>query len=78
MESISGYFLSHGSLAAWVIGAIFLLLFIGYFGLPFLVWAVVGLALLIGFGASSPVLLTFVGLALVFLITQMLIIPIKY
>lgn len=67
MESISGYFLSHGSQWAWVVGAIFLLLFIGYFSSPLIVWAIVGILLLVGFGASVPVILTFAVISLIFL-----------
>ncbi|MGZ3722361.1 MAG: acyl-CoA dehydrogenase, partial [Bdellovibrionales bacterium] len=45
------------------------LLCTGYFGLPFVVWAVLGAVALAGFGAPLPLFLFGVAVALVFLIT---------
>lgn len=68
MESMCGYFLTQGPLWAWIVGSVFLLLFVGYFGLPLFVWALVGLALLCGFGAPPIVLIAFAVVMLIFLV----------
>ncbi len=68
MDAIMGYFYTQGPLWAWVLGSIFLLLFIGYFGSPLIVWAVVGLILLAGFGAPVWLLAVFTIAMLVFLV----------
>lgn len=47
------------------------LLTTGYFGLPFIAWAVLLLACLVGFGAPMMVCLAFVAIAAVFLITPL-------
>lgn len=68
METICGYFLTQGPLWAWIVGSVILLLLIGYFGLPLIVWAVAGLAILVGFGAPTGFIIAFAAVMLVFLI----------
>jgi len=68
LSDYSGFFCSSGSLGIWVLGSVFLLLFIGYFGLPLIVWSVAGLLLLIGFGAPNILLLLYSLGMLIFLI----------
>jgi acyl-CoA dehydrogenase len=45
------------------------LLFIGFFDLPLLVWAVAGVVILLGFAAPAWLLIAFIAVMLVFLIT---------
>lgn len=72
MDSIlgqaSGFLLSAVPCWAAIVGSIVVLLFLGFFSAPLIVWTVVGLALLVGFGASSTFIAIYVVLALVFLI----------
>lgn len=63
-----GFFLENGSLALWIIGTIFLFLFIGFFDLPLFVWALAGLAALFGFGGPIWLLAAFTVLMLIFII----------
>lgn len=73
MDSIlsnwSGYFLTSGCLSLCIIGSIFLFLFIGFFDLPLMVWALAGLFVLLGFSAPSWLLAGFSALMLIFIIT---------
>lgn len=66
--SYSGYFCQSDFLGLWILGSVILLLFLGYFGLPLVVWAIVGLLLLFGFGAPIWLLAVFTAVMLVFLI----------
>lgn len=72
MDSILGQ--AHGylltSLPCWasIVGSIVVLLFLGFFGSPLLVWVIAGLALLIGFGASTTCLIAFIAVSALFLI----------
>ncbi len=71
MESFSGYlgyFLNNGPLWAWILGSIFALLIIGYLGSPLIVWAIAGLVILAGFGASFDVIAIYAVIMLLFLI----------
>ncbi len=68
MESICGYFLTQGSLWVWIVGSVVLLLLVGYFGLPLFVWAFLGLAILVGFGAPTVLIIAFAVVMLAFLI----------
>jgi acyl-CoA dehydrogenase len=58
------------SVPCWaaIVGSILVLLFIGFFGSPLIVWVIAGLLLLIGFGASTTVLLIFIAISALFLI----------
>ena len=72
MESMLGQ--AHGflcnSLPLWasIIGSIVVLLFIGFFSLPFFVWVLAGLALLVGFGAPTGLMIAYIVVVAVFLI----------
>ncbi|AGH95610.1 acyl-CoA dehydrogenase [Pseudobdellovibrio exovorus] len=66
--SYSGYFCQSDFLGLWILGSVVLLLFLGFFGLPLVVWAVVGLLLLFGFGAPVWLLTLYAAVMLVFLI----------
>src|SRR5688572_16736785 len=54
-----------------IIGSILLLLAIGFFGAPLIVWAVAGALILWLFGAPLWLLIAFAALMLVFLITPL-------
>lgn len=66
--SYSGFFYNTGSLGLWLLGSIFLLLFIGYLASPLIVWAIAGAILLFGLGVPSMVLFIYTLIMLVFLI----------
>lgn len=68
LNNYSGFFYNCGSCSLWIIGSIFLLLFIGYFGLPLVVWTVAGFAILLGLGLPTPLLVAYAIIMLVFLI----------
>lgn len=68
LNQYSGYFCSSGACGLWILASILILLFIGYFGLPLIAWAVAGLILLIGFGASGSLLAGFTIIMLLFLV----------
>ena len=63
-----GYFLSNGPLWAWIVGAIFVFLFMGFLEMPLFVWAIVGLAALCGFGAPVGLMIAFAVIMLLFII----------
>lgn len=65
---ISGFFLSQGPLWLWWIVSLFVFLTVGYLGAPLFVWALAGLIVLLGFAASTTVLLVYIGCMLIFLI----------
>ena len=55
MEALNhycGFLLTAAPLWQSILGSIFLLLFLGFFTAPLVVWALVGGGLLVGFGAS--------------------------
>jgi acyl-CoA dehydrogenase len=62
-----GLFLGNAT-ALWVIGSVLLLLAIGFAGAPLIVWAIVGAALLVGFGAPVWLLIAYGAVMLLFLI----------
>ncbi len=71
MEALNnyiGFFCNNGSYGLWLLGSVFTLLFIGYFGLPLIVWSIACLVILIGLGAPLPSLVVFAVVMLVFLI----------
>lgn len=68
MDSISslyGYFLESCTWA-WVLGSVVLLLFVGFFGSPLIVWTVALAAIMAGFGAPMWLWAVFAVLAIVF------------
>lgn len=65
--SFYGYFLESNA-GLWVLGSLFLLLFIGFFSSPFIVWALAIGAILIGFAAPMWLLGFFAVFAFIFLI----------
>ncbi|MBC7753495.1 MAG: acyl-CoA dehydrogenase, partial [Moraxellaceae bacterium] len=71
LQQYHGYFLQNGSCTLAVIGFIFLFLFIGFFNLPLIVWAVAGLVCLFGFGAPMWALIAFTAIILLFIITPL-------
>ena len=65
----SGFLLTNDILLPAILAFSVILLSVGYFGLPFIVWALTISAGLIGFGAPVCAFLIFAGIALVFMIT---------
>ena len=65
----SGFLLTNDILLPVILAFSVILLSVGYFGLPFIVWALTIFAGLIGFGAPVCAFLIFAGIALVFMIT---------
>lgn len=68
LTNYSGFFCNSGSYGLWILGSIFLLLFIGYLGSPLIIWAVAGLIILLGLGAPLILLAVYLTLTLIFLI----------
>ncbi|MEK6628442.1 MAG: acyl-CoA dehydrogenase family protein, partial [Bdellovibrionota bacterium] len=68
LSNYSGFFCSSGSFSLWILGSIFLLLFIGYFSAPLIVWAVALFVILLGLGTSPVFLFLYSALMLIFLI----------
>jgi acyl-CoA dehydrogenase len=66
-----GFFLANGSLPLWIIGSVLTFLFIGFFDLPLIVWALAGAATVIGFDLSMSALIIFSAVMLLFLITPL-------
>lgn len=64
----SGFFYSTGCVSLCILGSVLLLLFIGFFDLPLIVWALAGLVILLGFAAPIWLLGLFAVVMLVFLI----------
>ena len=65
LESFMGFF---GSEYCWVTCAasVLVLLFLGYFSAPLILWSIVGLVLMMGFGVPTPVLIGYLVIAVVF------------
>ncbi len=72
MESIFGacYGYLVNSVPIWqsILASVFVLLFLGFFGLPLIIWSAVISLLLIGFGVSEPILISFLVIVFVFLV----------
>ncbi len=68
LSQLSGYFCQSGNIGLWIFGSIFLLLFIGFFDLPFIIWSVAILAIMLGFGAPVMLLAVVAAVMLIFLI----------
>jgi len=58
--------LANGSIHYPILGSVLVVAALGYLGAPLLLWTLVAAALLIGFGASTTVLLAFTVVAIVF------------
>lgn len=68
MDSIHffyGYFLE-STTWAWVLASVVLMLFVGFFGSPLIVWTIALAVILAGFGASTWLLIAFAVVALIF------------
>src|SRR5438105_1071711 len=63
----SGFFLQHPVL--WALASVVVLLAIGFAGAPLIVWALLGTAILFGFGAPLWLLAVYAAVMLVFLLT---------
>ncbi|HEX7150754.1 MAG TPA: acyl-CoA dehydrogenase [Thermoanaerobaculia bacterium] len=68
LDTLHGVFLESWT-PLWVAGSVVALLAIGFLGAPLLVWALVGAAILIGFGAPLWLLATYAAVMALFLIT---------
>jgi acyl-CoA dehydrogenase len=72
LQQYYGYFCSAssaGQSATWVVASLFLLLFIGFFDLPLIIWALAGLFILFGFGSPIWLLVLFSVIMILFLVT---------
>lgn len=68
ISSWSGFLCNSQCLGLCILGAVFGLLFIGFFDLPLLVWAAAGIFLLLGFAAPLALIAIFAVIMLIFLI----------
>ncbi len=68
LQQFYGYFCVNGSWLLNLIGFIVLFLFIGFFGLPLIIWTLAGLVFLYGFGAPLWLCAAFLAVMFVFLI----------
>ena len=71
LQPFYGYFCAAGSTGqgvGWIFASLFLLLFIGFFDLPLIVWAIAGLAILFGFGSPIWLLGLFSLVMILFLV----------
>lgn len=73
MDSISSFYgmFLESYTGLWVLGSIVLLLFVGFFSSPLIVWAIALAAVLIGFGAPTWLLAVYAVIAIIFLITPL-------
>lgn len=73
MDSISSFYgmFLESYTGLWVLGSVVLLLFVGFFSSPLIVWAIALAAILVGFGAPVWLLATFAVVAIIFLITPL-------
>jgi acyl-CoA dehydrogenase len=67
-HNASGIFLRSAT-PLWIAGVIVVLLALGFMGAPLLVWALAGLAILVGFGAPLWLLVVYAVVIAIFLIT---------
>ena len=65
LNQYSGFFLGEYS-CYFCIASILLVLFLGYFAAPLIVWTLVGLLLLVGWAAGPTALMVFLVLAVIF------------
>ncbi|MFV3409379.1 acyl-CoA dehydrogenase [Bdellovibrio bacteriovorus] len=73
MDSISSFYgmFSENYTGLWVLGSVVLLLFVGFFSSPLIVWAIALAAILVGFGAPTWLLAVYAVIAIIFLITPL-------
>lgn len=73
MDSISSFYgmFLESYTGLWVLGSVVLLLFVGFFSSPLIVWAIALAAILAGFGAPVWLLAAYAVLAIIFLITPL-------
>lgn len=73
MDSFSSFYglFLESSTGLWAVGSIVLLLFVGFFSSPLLIWVLALGLVLIGFGAPIWLLSVFAALSLIFLITPL-------
>ncbi|UXR63384.1 acyl-CoA dehydrogenase [Bdellovibrio bacteriovorus] len=73
MDSISSFYgmFLESYTGLWVLGSVVLLLFVGFFSSPLIVWAIALAAILAGFGAPIWLLAVYAVLAIIFLITPL-------
>lgn len=73
MDSISSFYgmFLESYTGLWVLGSVVLLLFVGFFSSPLIVWAIALAAILAGFGAPVWLLAVYAVLAIIFLITPL-------
>lgn len=70
LNSVYGMFLASNT-GLWILGSVVLLLFVGFFTSPLIVWAIALAAILVGFGAPVWLLAVYAVIALIFLITPL-------
>lgn len=70
LNSFYGMFLESNT-GLWILGSVVLLLFVGFFTSPLIVWAIALAAILVGFGAPVWLLAAYAVIAIVFLITPL-------
>ena len=67
-NSVHGLFLQGGMTAVYVLGALVVLLALGFTGAPLILWALAGAAILVGFGAPLWLLAAYAAVMALFLI----------
>ncbi|HWU43841.1 MAG TPA: hypothetical protein VN132_10395, partial [Bdellovibrio sp.] len=65
INSFYGYFLESCT-GAWIVASVVLLLFVGFFGSPLIVWTLAMAAILVGFDAPTWLWIVFAVLAVIF------------
>ncbi|WP_374030141.1 acyl-CoA dehydrogenase [Bdellovibrio bacteriovorus] len=65
INSLYGFFLENCTWA-WILGSLVLLLFVGFFGSPLIVWTIALAAILFGFGAPTWLWIVFAVVAVIF------------
>lgn len=68
LEQYGGFICNSGNSTLWMILSLFVLLFIGFFGLPLVVWAIAGFILLVGITNSVSIVAAYVVIMLIFII----------
>ena len=74
LQPYYGYFCASGSAGMttlWILGCVLLLLLIGFFDMPLIIWAIAGLAILFGMGAPIWLLAVFSAIMILFLIAPL-------
>jgi acyl-CoA dehydrogenase len=73
VDSLNSFFwlFLESNTGLWILGSVVLLLFVGFFTSPLIVWAIALAAILVGFGAPVWLLAVYAVIAIVFLITPL-------